>query len=213
MPTGLVKLMIQARGASLRDQPRVLDRVRDRAHAPSRSRRDRRFPDRRCRARSAIASSRARAAIPPTRMLRNTKLAPRTQAADVGVGAHGAGVGPRQRADDRQARLIDVEQRDLVDRQDPECVEPVDEQRRAHAAAADDGNLHRRFRAGCRRPEARRVPPARRVDSAPTRFPSAQRARRGPRRAACAARKPALNASPAPVVSTTPDARRRAHAR
>ena len=68
----------------------------------------------------------------------------------------------RDAADGRQAFLVDVVERDLINRQ-IRVRQPVDEQRRAHTGTADDGDLHGRSfftaaRCGAAGPQRRRRP-------------------------------------------------------
>ena len=113
-------------------------------------------------------------------------------------------------ADHLEARGIGVVQREFLDAQAGTC-QPVDQQGHAHPGAADDRDLHEEPLSAHLRPGSPSRPPAARVESEPRRTPARRHAARS-RPARSAARNPPLNASPAPVVSTTPTRmRRRAH--
>ena len=133
--------------------------------------------------RCAVASSRTRRSMPPTRMLVNTKSAPvdalvdRPAQRDARAARTSAPATPPMIA---RRSLIGVVERDLVDRQIG-VRQAADEQRRAHAGAADDGDFHGRSLAhGSSRRRGRPMsPPAASVDRAPTKLPIRRHSRGG----------------------------------
>src|SRR6187397_705244 len=101
----------------------------------------------------------------------------------------------RQIGDDALARAVGIE-KGYLGHAEIGSDEPANKQRDAHPCSADDADLQERLRAG-----NASIPPAFRVDAAPMRLPALSAADRDAVRSH-AARKPPLNASPAPVVST-----------